>query len=109
MKKSVAAVAAAAVVMVSAVMLRAMLAAIVSLGVMIANGVGVIIQLSGKIGSDSLVGRAGNSGVEFNTGSVQRILGTHSDAAADERVHVQNVQNAGKSAVTLTHCVNDLG
>ena len=90
----------------SFVLVAVMAAAAVVVG---AAGVGIVVELTGQQGVDSIIGIAVDAAVELDAGLVQRSTGAAADAAADQGVHLMDGQIAGQSAVAGTGNAEDLG
>ena len=73
----------------------------VVLAVMVAVDGGVVGQAAREEGVHSGVSRAGRPAVQLDAGRSQRGLGAAADAAADQHVGVQLLQDAGQRAVAL--------
>ena len=89
-------------VMVAAVMARAVVVMVV------ACRVGVVCQRTLRQRLCRCVRAAGNARIEPNPSLGQRLLGTHADAAADQRVHLSRLQKARQRAVAAAVGADDL-
>ena len=76
---------------------------------LIAGGIGVIAQLACQEGLDDLIGIACNPAVGRDTTLFERLNRPGTNAAADEGVHPQGVQNPRQSAVTGAIAGRQLG
>src|SRR5699024_5302228 len=92
--RSAAAVAGAAVA-------AAVVAAVVMLAVVVAMDVGLVVQAARQQGVHRRVGRAGGPAVQPDARGGQGGLGAAADAAADQNVGPQLLQDAGHGAVAL--------
>ena len=90
----------------SFVLVAVMAAAAVVVG---AAGVGIVAQLTGQQGVDSIIGIAVDAAVELDAGLVQRSTGAAADAAADQGVNLVDGQVTGQCAVAGTGNTEDLG
>ena len=105
------AVEAFAVVMTAFVPFTVMMTAFMAFTVMamvIASGVGIILQCPFGQRLRGCVSGTGDTAVKLNPGLGQRILCTHADAAADQRVRLCRFQEPGKSAVAAAVGRDDL-
>ena len=87
----------AAMVMVSAAMLPAGVLLAVVMVVMTAPDVWVEFQAAGGQGLCSLVSLPGYAAVQLDSGCCQGRLGSASDAAADQGIHLQGTENTANA------------
>ena len=74
-----------------------------------AAGIGIVVQLTGQQGVDSIIGIAVDAAVELDACLVQGSAGAAADAAADQGIHLVNGQITRQSAVAGTGDAEDLG
>ena len=89
-------------------MMTALMAFPVMMAVVVASGIGIILQ---RILCQSLrgcVGRTGNAAVEPDPRLGQCVLRTHADAAANQRVHLRGFQETGQRPVSAAVSGHDL-
>ena len=77
--------------------------------VMVAADVGIVVQVACQECFHSVIGIAGNTAVELDTGLSQSHLRAAADAATDQNVNTAAKQEACQSAVTAAVGIHDLG
>ena len=88
----------------------AMIAAAVAFAVVVvvvAADIGIVIQFAGDQGLGCRVGAAADTAIELDARLGQSHLGAAADAAADQNVRVEGIQNPCQGAVTAAHGVHN--
>ena len=99
----------AAAMVLAAAAVTAAFAVVVVLPVVMAGGVGIILQNAGEQGLHRLVSIAGHSRIPPDACGGQRGLGAAPDAAADQNIRANGVEDAGQSAMAAALGVHHLG
>ena len=75
--------------------------------VVTAADVGIEFEFSIDEGVDRVIGKTSAAAEEFDACLAQGILGAAADAAADEGIDIIVEEEAGQSAVSLSHGIDD--
>ncbi len=76
--------------------------------VVIAYGLRVVLERAGSKGAGRSVCRACDAAIERDAGLSERHLGTHADAAADQRIHLCGLQETGQGTVSAAVGIHNL-
>ena len=96
-------------VMVTAAMVAAGMALAMVMVMVIAPDIGIIGQLAGQQRFHSRVCIAGNSAVELDLRGIQGHPGAGANAAADQDLCAQGVQDSGQGAMAAADDIHDPG
>ena len=94
--------------MTASVVMSAFVPFTVMMAMVVALGVGVILQRSLRQRPGRCIRRAGHAAVEFDPRLGQCVLCAHTDAAADQCIRLRRFQEACQRAVTAAVGGNDL-
>ena len=98
-----------AIVRAAAVLTATAIVMVVMLPVVVALNMGIKVQLTGQERFHSRVGIAGNTAIQLNVSRCQGHLSAAADAAADQHIRVQTVQNACQRAMATAVGIHHLG